>query len=88
MMCLQCLRHSLACTARRKRLGEKRQRVARKGKGKRIPWWVERVQQGMPKTGVEENISHRELKACCWGLVHDQGWSFQVRRTRGAMMLE
>ena len=44
MTCLQRLRHSLACTARRKRLGETRQRVVQKGKGKRIPWRAERVQ--------------------------------------------
>ena len=49
MACLQRLQHSLACTVRRKRLGEKQQRVARKGKGKRgIPWQVEHVQQHPP----------------------------------------
>ena len=45
MTCLQRLRHSLACIVQRKWSGEKRQRVAWKGKGKRIPWRAECVQQ-------------------------------------------
>ena len=45
MTCLQRLWHSLACTVQRKQSGEKRQRVVRKGKGKRIPWWAEHAQQ-------------------------------------------
>ena len=48
MMCLQRLRHSLACTAQRKQLGEKRQRVVQKAKGKRIPWRTEHVQCATP----------------------------------------
>ena len=43
-MRLQCLQHSLACTARCKQSGEKRQRVAQRGKGKRVPWRAEHVQ--------------------------------------------
>ena len=44
MTCLQRLRHSLACTAQHKRSRETRKGVARKGKGKRIPWRAEHVQ--------------------------------------------
>ena len=31
---------------------------------------------GMQRTGVDEKIVCRELKAFCWGSVQDQGWSF------------
>ena len=43
---------------------------------------------GMQRTGADEKMVHRESKAFCWGSVQDQGWSFQVRRTMDAMMLE
>ena len=43
---------------------------------------------GMQRTGVDEKMVHRELKAFCRGSVQDQGWSFPVRRMMGVMMLE
>ena len=43
---------------------------------------------GMQRIGVDEKMVCRESKAFCWGSVQDQGWSFQVRRTMGATMLE
>ena len=43
---------------------------------------------GMQRTGVDKKMVHRELKAVCWGSVQDQGWSFRVRRTMSATMLE
>ena len=43
---------------------------------------------GMQRTGVDEKMVRRELKAFCWGSVQDQGWSFRVRRTMGVTMLE
>ena len=43
---------------------------------------------GMQRTGTDEKMVCRESKAFCWGAVQDQGWSFRVRRTMGATMLE
>ena len=61
MTCLQHLWHSLACTAQRKRSGERLQRAAQKGKGKRIPWWAERVQQGVIYCPCTKNIDTAEV---------------------------
>ena len=43
---------------------------------------------GMQRTGADEKIVCRELKAFCWGSVQDQGWSLRVRRMMGATILE
>ena len=43
---------------------------------------------GIQRTGADEKIVCKELKAFCWGPVQDQGWSFQVRRIMGATILE
>ena len=45
MTCPQHLRHSLACTARQWPSARRRKSRARTGKGKRVPWRAERVQQ-------------------------------------------
>ena len=45
MTCPQRLRHSLACTARQRPTARRRRLRVRTGKGKRVPWRAERVQQ-------------------------------------------
>ena len=44
MTCPQLLRHSLACTARQRPTARRRRLGVRTRKGKRVPWWAERVQ--------------------------------------------
>ena len=43
---------------------------------------------GMQRTGADEKMACKELKALCCGSVQDQGWYFRVRRTMGVTMLE
>jgi hypothetical protein len=47
-----------------------------------------RVVSGIEGTGAEENVTLRDLNARCWREVHNQGWSFRVRRFNGATTLE
>ena len=43
---------------------------------------------GIQRMGADEKMVCKESKALCWGPVQDQGWSFRVRRTSGATILE
>ena len=43
---------------------------------------------GIRRTGAEENICLSVLKVFCCSLIQTQGLFFQVRRLRGATILE
>ena len=57
MTCPQHLRHSLACTARRRSSARRRRLRVKREKGKRVPWRAERVQQVGGATDDGGNVS-------------------------------